>query len=84
MATNIKIDEACTEDRSLNANIRKACYVACMINVVDAGRNKNFHCIWEACARTWEQLGFLNSYNYFHDSVGDVYISRPINRSFIF
>jgi len=74
VATNIKIDEACTDDRSLNANSRKACYVAFMINFVDAGRNKNCHCIWEACAGPWEQLGFLNCYDFLHDPGGDFYI----------
>ena len=44
VATNSKIDEECTEDRSRNANSRNACYVSFVINFVDAGRNKNCHC----------------------------------------
>ena len=45
-----------------------------MINFVDAGRNKNCHYSWEACSGPWEQLGFLNCYDFLHDPGGDLCI----------
>jgi len=53
------------EDPSVNANRRKAYYVSFLINFMDAGRNKIYHYIWEACSGLWEILGFPNSYDFF-------------------
>jgi len=66
VATKIKKDETrLPEDPSQIAKCRKASYVSFMINIVDAVRNKICYCTWEACTGPWEQLGFLNNYDFF-------------------
>jgi len=53
-----------------------------MINFVKAGRNKKCHYSWEACSEPWEQLGFLNIYDFLVRFWRIfMHISSPINRS---
>ena len=63
------------EDRSLNANSRKACYVSLWLILWVQEEIKEYNYSWETCSGPWEQLSFLKSYNFFlHVSEGDLCI----------
>jgi hypothetical protein len=68
----MKVDEALHGNLVLNANSRNARYVSFMVNFVDVGINTKCHYSWEACAGPWDQLGFLNSYEFLRDPGGDL------------